>query len=93
VDSASAVGDAFTILTSGGGVSGTFNGHPNGDIFPIGGARFRINYSANTVVLTHIADPTSHRKTRSPLVFHSAEYFDHTGSFGCYLWYFFLSAS
>jgi fibronectin-binding autotransporter adhesin len=66
LDSPSYVGDTFTILSSGGGISGIFNGHPDGDVFPIDGAHFRINYTANSVVLTHIAPPANHFLVSAP---------------------------
>jgi autotransporter-associated beta strand protein len=45
--------DEFTILTSTGGITGTFAGLPNGANFGVNGTPMRINYTANSVVLTH----------------------------------------
>jgi autotransporter-associated beta strand protein len=52
----SLVGDQFIILSSTGTISGTFHGLQNGQVFAVGNARFRITYTADSVVLTHVAD-------------------------------------
>jgi hypothetical protein len=56
----SAVGDSFTIVTAAGGITGTFNGLPNNALFDLNGTTFRINYTANSIVLTHVAAPAVH---------------------------------
>jgi hypothetical protein len=63
---ASAVGDTFVILSGSGGISGTFNGLPDGAVFGVAGGAFRINYTANTVVLTHVPSPTDHFLVGAP---------------------------
>jgi autotransporter-associated beta strand protein len=62
----SLVGDRFTILTSTGTISGTFHGLPNGQVFAIGDARFRITYTADSVVLTHVADAATQFLVSAP---------------------------
>jgi autotransporter-associated beta strand protein len=55
---ASQVGDTFTILTAGGGITGTFQGLDEGAIFTVGGMNFQITYQGAggmAVVLTHVA--------------------------------------
>jgi autotransporter-associated beta strand protein len=51
-----AVGSSFTIIPDhGGGLTGAFNGLPEGTVFPMGGASFRITYGSTgnrNVVLT-----------------------------------------
>jgi hypothetical protein len=48
-----ALGDTFTILTSSGGVTGTFNGLPEGGtVSSSNGTGFRVHYTANAVTLT-----------------------------------------
>jgi autotransporter-associated beta strand protein len=57
---ASQVGDMFTIVTTGAGVSNTFQGLPEGATFLVGDMLFQITYQGNggtDVVLTHIAGP------------------------------------
>jgi hypothetical protein len=49
-------GDTFNILQATNGVSGTFNGLAAGTAFVLNGERFRINYPAGSVVLTHFAN-------------------------------------
>jgi hypothetical protein len=56
----STVGDSFTILTAAGGITGTFNGLPDNALFDVEGSTFRINYTANSIVLTHVASPVVH---------------------------------
>jgi autotransporter-associated beta strand protein len=63
---ASAVGDTFVILSGSGGIPGTFNGLPDGAVFGVAGGAFRINYTANTVVLTHVPSPTDHFLVAAP---------------------------
>jgi autotransporter-associated beta strand protein len=63
---ASSVGDTFPIVTSTAGITGNFKDHLDGDIFPIGSARFRINYTTNSVVLTHIAAAADHFLVSAP---------------------------
>src|SRR5262249_14703212 len=48
-----AVGDTFTILT--GTINGTFDNHPNNDVFLINGYLFQITYTVNSVVLRRVA--------------------------------------
>jgi hypothetical protein len=62
----SLVGDQFTILSSTGTISGTFHGLQNGQVFAIGNARFRITYTANSVVLTHVADAATQFLVSAP---------------------------
>jgi autotransporter-associated beta strand protein len=62
----SLVGDQFTILSSTGTISGTFHGLPNGQVFAIGNARFRITYTADSVVLTHVADAATRFLVSAP---------------------------
>jgi hypothetical protein len=62
-DFASMVGDAFVIVKDMAGVSGTFNGLPDGMTFAVNGTIFRINYSATDVTLTHVAASTTTRLT------------------------------
>jgi autotransporter-associated beta strand protein len=62
----SLVGDRFTILTSTGTLSGTFHGLPNGQVFAIGDARFRITYTADSVVLNHVADAATQFLVSAP---------------------------
>jgi autotransporter-associated beta strand protein len=50
---ASAPGDQFTIITSTGGIVGSFNGLRDGDTFNVDGALFQINYTSNRVVVTN----------------------------------------
>jgi autotransporter-associated beta strand protein len=55
---ASQVGDTFTILTAGGGITGTFQGLAEGTTFTVNGMNFQITYQAaggTAVVLTHVA--------------------------------------
>jgi autotransporter-associated beta strand protein len=57
---ASQPGDTFTILTTTGGVSNTFQGLPEGAIFMVAGMNFQITYQANggtAIVLTRVAGP------------------------------------
>ncbi len=56
----SAVGDQFVIMLASGTLSGTFSGLPEGQVFAIGQARFQIHYTAQSVVLTHVANPATH---------------------------------
>jgi hypothetical protein len=56
----SANGDTFSILPATGGMSGTFNGLSDGATFALNGERFRINYPAGGVVLTHFANVATH---------------------------------
>jgi autotransporter-associated beta strand protein len=53
------IGDTFTIIQDTGGVNGTFNGLPNNSFFLVNGQQFRINYTANSAVLTRALLPTS----------------------------------
>jgi autotransporter-associated beta strand protein len=62
----SLVGDQFTILSSTGTINGTFHGLPNGQVFALGNARFRITYAADSVVLTHVADAATHFLVSAP---------------------------
>jgi len=60
---APALGDSFTILnkTSGGGITGTFSGLPEGAIVNAGAVSFQITYTGGTgndVVLTRVATAT-----------------------------------
>ncbi len=50
----SAEGDTFTILHSSAGIVGTFGGLPDGTVFTVDHKIFRINYTTNDVVLTHL---------------------------------------
>ncbi len=50
----SAEGDTFTILHSSAGIVGTFSGMPDGTVFTVDHKMFRINYTSNDVVLTHL---------------------------------------
>jgi hypothetical protein len=75
---ASAIGDTFTILTSSGGISGTFNGLPDGAVFMLGSSRFQISYTGTSVVLTHIADPADHFLISAPASATSGVPFDVT---------------
>jgi autotransporter-associated beta strand protein len=75
---ASAIGDTFAILTSSGGVSGTFNGLPDGTVFTLGTSRFQISYTGTSVVLTHIADPADHFLISAPASATSGVPFDIT---------------
>jgi autotransporter-associated beta strand protein len=55
------IGDKFTIIEAGGGVSGTFNGLANGATFrAAGGLNFQIQYTATSVVLTRVAGQVTH---------------------------------
>jgi hypothetical protein len=51
----SAVGDIFVIVQAAGGVTGTFSGLPDNQVFAVGNALFRINYTGFFVILTHVA--------------------------------------
>jgi hypothetical protein len=59
-------GDSFTIVSAGGGLSGTFAGLPNGSTTTIGGDTFRINYTATTAVLTHVPGAATHFQLTAP---------------------------
>jgi hypothetical protein len=50
---ASHLGDTFTILTSTGGITGTFAGLPDGANFGVNGTPMQIHYTGTSVVLTH----------------------------------------
>jgi hypothetical protein len=54
-----AVGQSFTILQSTGGLSGTFDVGPDGTVFRIDCVDLRINYTANSVILTRVSSPTN----------------------------------
>jgi autotransporter-associated beta strand protein len=62
----SLVGDQFTILSSMGPITGTFQGLQNGQVFAIGNARFRIAYTGNSVILTHVADAATQFLVSAP---------------------------
>ena len=49
----------FTIITSTGTRSGTFNGLADGAVFTQAGQQWRINYFTNSVVLTAVPEPTT----------------------------------
>jgi autotransporter-associated beta strand protein len=51
--------DLFTILTTTGGLSGTFAGLSDNSTISANGQMFRINYTANAVTLTKVVSPTS----------------------------------
>jgi autotransporter-associated beta strand protein len=53
------VGDVLTIISSPGGVTGTFSGLANGSIVTIGSQPFQINYTSNTVTLTAVSGTTA----------------------------------
>lgn len=54
--STSSAGQVFTIVSSPGGISGTFNGLANGSVFlAANGRTYRINYTATSVTLTDAA--------------------------------------
>jgi hypothetical protein len=62
----SANGDSFTVLSAAGGVSGTFNGLPDGAAFVLAGERFRANYPAGGVVLSHFGSVATHLSVVAP---------------------------
>jgi fibronectin-binding autotransporter adhesin len=66
-----AMGATFTIVQSTGNVSGTFAGLDDGAVLIVSGRAFRINYTADTVVLTRITAPTTSTVTSAanPSVF------------------------
>jgi autotransporter-associated beta strand protein len=68
---AAAAGDSFTIITSAGGVTGTFAGLVNNALLSISGQVFAINYTVNQVVLvrTSIATMTTVGSSVNPSVF------------------------
>jgi autotransporter-associated beta strand protein len=68
---AAAAGNSFTIITSAGGVTGTFAGLANNALLSISGQVFAINYTANQVVLvrTSIATMTAVASSVNPSVF------------------------
>ena len=49
------IGESFTILQATGTVTGTFNGIPDGTVLPFDCQNFRVNYTANSIVLTRVA--------------------------------------
>ncbi|HEV8269288.1 MAG TPA: autotransporter, partial [Thermoanaerobaculia bacterium] len=49
-------GNVFTIISASTSVTGTFASLPNGTVFCADGRAFQINYTANTVTLTVVAD-------------------------------------
>ena len=56
----STVGDVWTILSSVGGVTGTFNGLPDGTQISLAGGKFgRINYTAGTVTITAVSSSSA----------------------------------
>jgi autotransporter-associated beta strand protein len=52
-------GDTFTILTTTGGLTGTFAGLADNSTLTANGQMFRINYSANAATLTRVVSPTT----------------------------------
>jgi hypothetical protein len=52
---ASSAGETFTLVTAAGGLTGTFNGLPDGTMLTIGSAQFQIHYSGTTVSLTQVS--------------------------------------
>jgi autotransporter-associated beta strand protein len=71
-----AVGAQFTILTASGPITGNFNGLADGQVFALGNARFQIHYTANSVVLTHVADAATHRLISVPATSQAGAAFD-----------------
>jgi autotransporter-associated beta strand protein len=63
---AAAIGNTFTILTSSGGITGTFNGLPNNAMLNISGQTFQIAYTSNSVVLTRVVSAPTVTLTSSP---------------------------
>jgi hypothetical protein len=71
-------GDTFTVLSAPGGVSGTFNGLPDGATFVLSGERFRANYPGSGVVLTHFANVATHFNVLAPATVTAGAPFDVT---------------
>jgi autotransporter-associated beta strand protein len=78
LDFNSAVGDQFVIMATSGSLSGTFTGLPEGQVFAIGQARFQIHYTANRVVLTHVANVATHFLIGAPATSQAGTAFDVT---------------
>jgi autotransporter-associated beta strand protein len=74
----SLVGDQFTVLSTTGTISGTFHGLPDGQVFALGNARFRISYTAASVVLTHVADAATQFLVSAPASSQAGAPFDVT---------------
>jgi fibronectin-binding autotransporter adhesin len=55
----SATGNTYTIVTTSGGVSGTFNGLPDSTAIPVNGRLLQVHYAATDVVLTDVGAPNS----------------------------------
>lgn len=49
------IGSSFTMIQADAGVTGTFAGVPDGTVVNTGPFAFRVNYTANTVVVTRVA--------------------------------------
>jgi hypothetical protein len=64
--------EEFTILTSTGGITGTFAGLPDRTDFGVNGTPMQIHYTANSVVLTHspqfVLPPATYRPTSPRLL-------------------------
>jgi autotransporter-associated beta strand protein len=71
---AASPGNSFVIITSTGGITGTFSGLANNALLNINGQVFQINYSANLVVLsrTAIATMTTVASSANPSIFGQA---------------------
>jgi autotransporter-associated beta strand protein len=71
---AASSGQMFTIITSSGGLFGTFSGLANNALLTVSGQVFKINYTSMSVVLTRVVAPTTTSLTPSaiPSVFGQA---------------------
>jgi autotransporter-associated beta strand protein len=75
---ASAVGDTFVIVFTTSGIIGTFEGLADNALINNNGATFRINYTASSIVLTHIASPADHFLVSAPATVTSGTPFEVT---------------
>jgi autotransporter-associated beta strand protein len=77
---ASHPGDTFTILTSTGGITGTFAGLPDGANLGVDGTPMQIHYTANSVVLTHrpqFSPPVPYSAGRGPTLLATGDFRGH----------------
>jgi fibronectin-binding autotransporter adhesin len=63
-----AVGTQFTIISATGGLTGTFTGVANHATVSVGGARYRVDYNSNTVVLTYLGSTLASTGIQLPVV-------------------------
>jgi autotransporter-associated beta strand protein len=75
---ASTGGEQFTVVTASGSIIGTFSGLAEGQVFAAGNARFQIHYTANSIVLTHVADAATHLIVSAPSTSQAGNPFDVT---------------